>query len=162
MDFIRDFVDPGLFVSHLINFLILFFLFKHFLGDHLTNAIKTRREQMAKMENVDAEYEKIINTAEWEKKKIIDEALAHKNNVVAQAEQTATLKADKIIADAGARASNIETEAQEKAGHIQKELEDGFVDGVKKTAHTVVKKLFDKDVKLQEEYLVELAKEFSK
>gem|GEM_PF-5958241 len=64
MDFIRDFVDPGLFVSHLINFLILFFLFKHFLGDHLTNAIKTRREQMAKMENVDAEYEKIINTAE--------------------------------------------------------------------------------------------------
>ena len=122
MDFIRDFVDPGLFVSHLINFLILFFLFKHFLGDYLANMIKTRREQIKRLENVDSEYEKIISQAELEKKKIVDEAVAHKSNVIWQAEQAATLKSDKIIADANARAGVIEQEAKEKAWTIQKDF----------------------------------------
>jgi hypothetical protein len=41
-------------------------------------------------------------------------------------------------------------------------LKNGFVDGVKQTAHIVVKKLFAKDISLQETYLDELVNEFAK
>ena len=132
------------------------------VGDKIAKSIATRREELKKAEGANKIYEETMAKAEAEKKAMIDEAIAHKNSVVTQAEQAATLKSDKIIADAGSRAQLIEKEAHEKASHIEKELEENFVDGVKRTAHTVVKKLFDKDVSLQEEYLVELAKEFGK
>lgn len=155
-------LNRSILIAQAINFLIILWLFKWLIGDKLSKSIATRREELKKAEGAAKIYEDTMAKAEEEKKAMIDEAVAHKNSVVAQAEQAAVLKADKIIADAWARAEGIEKEAHEKASHIQKELEDGFVDGVKKTAHTVVKKLFDKDVNLQEEYLVELAKEFGK
>lgn len=132
------------------------------VGDKLSQSIADRREELRKAEDATRIYEETMAKAETEKKVIIDEAVAHKNNVIAQAEQSATLKADKILADASTRAESLEQEAKEKAGLLEKELEENFVDGVKRTAHTVVRKLFDKDVSLQEEYLGELAKEFSK
>ena len=132
------------------------------IGDKLSTSIAARRAELKKAEGAAKIYEETMAKAEAEKKAMIDEAVTHKNSVIAQAEQAATLKADKILADADVRAENIEKEAHEKASHIEKELEDNFVDGVKQTAHTVVKKLFNKDVNLQEEYLTELAKEFSK
>ena len=155
-------IDISILIAQAINFLIILWLFKRLVGDKISKTIATRREELKKAEGAAAIYEETMAKAEAEKKAMIDEAVAHKNSVTAQAEQAASLKADKILADADARAQGIEKDAHEKAGHIEKELEDNFVNGVKQTAHTVVKKLFDKDVKLQEEYLVELAKEFSK
>jgi F0F1-type ATP synthase membrane subunit b/b' len=155
-------LNRSVLIAQAINFLIILWLFKWLVGDKLATMIATRREELKKAEGANKIYEDIIHKAEAEKKALIDEAVAHKNSVIAQAEQAATLKADKIIADAGTRADNIASEAQEKAWRVEKELEENFIDGVKRTAHTVVKKLFDKDVSLQEEYLVELAKEFSK
>jgi len=155
-------LNRSILIAQAINFLIILWLFKWLIGDKVSTAIAHRREELKKAEGAAQVYEETMAKAEAEKKAMIDEAVSHKNSVIAQAEQAATLKADKIIADAGSRADNIEKEAHEKASHIQKELEDGFVDGVKQTAHSVVKKLFNKDMNLQEEYLTELAKEFSK
>ena len=155
-------LNRSILIAQAINFLIILWLFKRLVGDKISKTIATRREELKKAEGAAKIYEDTMAQAEAEKKSMIDEAVAHKNSVIAQAEQAASLKADKILADADARAEGIQQEAHEKAGHIEKELEDNFVDWVKKTAHQVVKKLFDKDVKLQEEYLVELTKEFSK
>ncbi len=155
-------LNRSILIAQAINFVIILWLFKWLVGDKIAKSIALRREELKKAEWAAAIYEETMAKAEQEKKAMIDDAVAHKNSVIAQAEQAATLKADKIIADAWSRADNIAKEAHEKASHIQKELEDWFVDGVKKTAHTVVKKLFNKDMNLQEEYLVELAKEFGK
>ncbi len=155
-------LNRSLLIAQAINFLIILWLFKWLIGDKMSKAIAKRREELKKAEWAAKIYEETMAKAEEEKKAMINEAISHKNSVIAQAEQAATLKADKIIADAWARANLIEVEAKEKASHIEKELESSFVDGVKSTAHAVVRKLFDKDVSLQDEYLTELAKEFSK
>jgi len=49
--------------------------------------------------------------------------------------------------------------ASEKAQHLESELKNEFVEGVKYTAHRVVNKLFNKDIDLEEAYLEQLANE---
>jgi F-type H+-transporting ATPase subunit b len=162
MDFIWDFVDPGLFVSHLVNFAILFFLFKKFLGDHLVNMIQERRALLDKVSNADVEYDRRIAEAEAEKKSLIDEGVDHKNKLIEEAKLSAQQKADSIVADAEKNADGIAKKAHEKAAKLETDLKNNFVDGVKQTAHVVVKKLFNKDVGLEEKYLDELVSEFAK
>lgn len=53
-------------------------------------------------------------------------------------------------------------DAQQKAGRLEQELKDGFLDGVKHTTQLVVNKLFAKDVNLQDSYVESLVKEFNK
>lgn len=149
-------------IAQAINFLIILGLFKWLVWDKIAKNIDERRKELAKAEDAVKVYEETMQQAEEEKKKIIDEAVAHKNTVVKQAEQAAHIKWDKIIADAESRASSIESDAKEKASKLEKDLKDQFVSWVKSTAHAVVKKIFSKDVGLQDEYIVELTKEFAK
>ncbi len=128
----------------------------------MTVAIKERRDELAKAADASKIYDETMAKAEADKKAMIDEAVAHKNNVVQQAELAAQNKSDKILADAQATAWRIQDEAKQQAGKLEKDLEDNFVTWVKKTAYSVVKKLFNTDVSLQEKYLEELAKEFRK
>ena len=148
------------FVAQLLNFLVIFFFVKYFFGDQIRDIIHYRRGLDKKYDDVEAEIAAKLTQAEADKKALIDEAVAHKNSVVQQAELAAQNKADKIVADAQWVATRIQDEAKVQAGKLEKDLEDNFVTWVKQTAYSVVKKIFNTDVALQEKYLEELASEF--
>lgn len=155
-------INTSLLIAQAINFLIILWLFKWLIWDKLSKAIHERREELAKAADASKIYDETMAKAEADKKTLIDEAVAHKNNVIQQAELAAQNKADKILADAHTSAWRIADDAKQQAGKLEKDLEDNFVTWVKKTAYSVVKKLFNTDVDLQEKYLEELAKEFKK
>jgi F-type H+-transporting ATPase subunit b len=155
-------INVGVLVAQLINFALILFLFKKFVGDNITKAIIARRAELAKAEDATKVYEETLAKAEEEKKVLIEEGLAHKNKLIEETKQSANQKAEGILAAAEKSAGHIASQAESKAAKLEAELKNGFVDGVKKTAHVVVKKLFEKDVALQEAYLDELVQEFAK
>lgn len=146
-------------IAQLINFGILFFAFKYLVGDKLAKAIMTRREELKKAENASVLYDELLSKAEQEKKKLIDEGVSHKQKLVEEAKIVAEKKADNIVMQAKKQAEHIEKAAHEKAQYLESELKNNFVSGVKYTAHRVVRKLFDKDIHLEEQYLEQLAQE---
>jgi len=155
-------INVGVLVAQLINFALILFLFKKFVGDSITKALLARRAELAKAEDATKVYEETLVKAAEEKKLLIEEWLVHKNKLIEEAKQAATQKADGIIASAEKSAARIASQAEDKATKLETELKKWFVDGVKKTTHVVVKKLFEKNVALQEKYLDELVQEFAK
>lgn len=152
----------GILIAQLINFTLIFFAFKYFVGNKLILAIKKRREELAKAEDATKIYDEIMQQAELDKKALIDEGLDHKNKLLEEAKLSAIQKGDAIIHAAEKNAISITQQAKQKAAKLETDLKMWFVDGVKKTTHVVVKKLFDKDVNLQEKYLDELVGDFVK
>ena len=155
-------INIGVLVAQLINFAIILRLFKKFVWDKLSASIVARRAELAKAEDATKVYEETMAKAEEDKKQLIEEGLAHKQKLIEEAKLAATQKADGIVAQAEKSAASIEKKAEEKAAKLESDLQNGFVDWVKQTAHVVVKKLFAKDVPLQEKYLDELVNEFAK
>lgn len=154
-------INRGVLIAQAINFALILGLFTWLVGGRISKAIAARRAELAKADDATKAYETAVAKAEADKKAIIDEAVAHKNKIVEEASLTATQKAEAIVADAEKKAGAIVSKAEEKAQKLEKDLQSNFVQGVKHTAHVVVKKLFKKDVQLQEEYVEALAKEFS-
>lgn len=69
-----DNLNLSVIVAQIINFLILFFLFKHFLWEKIVKAIEDRRAKLEALENSDELAKEKISDAEAEAKKIKDEA----------------------------------------------------------------------------------------
>ena len=132
------------------------------VGDKIGKAVAERRAELAKAADASKVYEETMAKAEEDKKTMIDEAVAHKNKLIDEAKLAATQKADLVLADADKKAGNIVREAEEKAVKLEKDLKDGFTEGVKKTAGLVVNKLFNKDISLKEEYVDSLVAEYTK
>jgi len=60
-------------VAQIINFLILFFLFKKFLTKPIATIIEDRRDLIKKLENADKVYEEKLEDARLQAKNIINE-----------------------------------------------------------------------------------------
>lgn len=151
----------GIFVAQLINFSIIFFLFKKLVGDKIVVALQERKKALAKAQDALLVYEETMRQAEDEKNAMLAEALQHKESILQEARQLAEKKAEVFFQQAHVQADNIVKKAQEHADALDKEMKDAFVDGVKKTTELVVKKLIHDDVKLQESYVEQLVREFA-
>ena len=144
----------------IIHVLVLFWMFRKIIGDSLTTALLERKATISKLANADAAYAEKIAQAKEETDAMIKEWLARKDTLIAEWTQLAQKKYDSIVADGEQKATRFLEDAQQKAGRLEKELQDGFLDGVKHTTQLVVNKLFAKDVSLQESYVETLVKEF--
>ena len=69
-----DNLNLSIIVAQIINFWIIFFLFKHFLWDSIVKAINDRRKKLESLENSDDLVKEKISEAEAEAKKILDKA----------------------------------------------------------------------------------------
>jgi F0F1-type ATP synthase membrane subunit b/b' len=83
-----------------------------------------------------------------------------KEEIVAEAALLAKKRADEIVALAEKQSERIQSEATQKAANLEKELKDGFVDGVRNTTKLIVTKLVNDDVTLQNTYIDGLVQEF--
>lgn len=95
-----DDLNIWIIIAQLINFWILFWIFKHFLGDKLASAISNRREQVKSFDNTEKELADKIEVANKEAKKVLDMARSQANNITSDATEIAKKSKEKIIADA--------------------------------------------------------------
>ncbi len=96
-----------LILAQIINFWILFFVFKKFLWDSLIKLIKERRRELSKLENVSSEVEAKMNEAEEKAGKIISDA---KTKIVEMEQNSINLakaNKEKILNDANREAQAI-------------------------------------------------------
>lgn len=147
--------------AQIINFLILFFVFKHFVWDKLSASLEERRKTLSQAQEAELNHAKIVEQAEKDRAQIIDDALAHKQQLIQQSEAAATLKAEKILADAKITASSIEEKAKQEANKLQSDLKDSYVSWVKKISQLVLKKIIWKDSDIQDSYIQEVMKQVS-
>lgn len=144
----------------IIHILLLFWIFRKLIWDSLSTALLERRSKVEKLQNADAEYARILAEAQESADAAIKAWVQRKEEIVAEAALLAKKRADEIVALAEKQSERIQSEATQKAANLEKELKDGFVDGVRNTTKLIVTKLVNDDVTLQNTYIDGLVQEF--
>jgi len=146
-------------VAQIINFGIMFLIFAKFAARPLSNQIEERRKLIAKIKKADELYKQKIDEADTKAHGIIQEAKQQKDKIITEWETLALKQQVQIINEANHNADKILLEAKYTTKVMEQELENTFVDAVKTTSKSVIKKLLQKDISLQQEYIEELVKQ---
>ena len=152
-------IKLDLLIAQIINFLVIFFIFKHFLWNKIVAEIEKRKILLQKIKNAEDEYKNIIQTANGEASEIINKALDHKSAILEESKKIADQDKVRIIDAANKKAEEIYDQTKISWEKLKKELTDSWEEWVKSTAKLVVKKLFEDDVKLQDGYISKIIKE---
>lgn len=139
--------------AQIINFWILFFLFKKFLTSPISKVILERRELIKKLENADKAYDEKLEIAKIESREIVQDGIDRKDKLLSEAGILADKKKEEMIAEAKIQSDKILSTAESKAKTLESELEKNFISWIKKTSLLVIKKLINKDKDLKKEYL---------
>lgn len=142
-----------------IQFGILFWLFRKFLTKPIAAAIEGRRGLIRKLEKAEEAYDERLQAGHAEFKKMVQQGVEKKEQLIAEAGSLATKRQDEILAEAKNKAQAIMHDAGQRSKNLEDELKNSFESGVKKTSLLVVKKLLNKDKGLRSEYLDEVVKE---
>lgn len=145
--------------AQIINFGIMFFLFSRFVAKPISKQIEERRKLIEKIKKADELYKEKIEEAEKKAEGIISDWLIKKENIITEWESIALKKQIEILQEANKKAEKIVIDANNTAKTLSIELENNFIESVKKTSKVVVKKLLQKDMDLQKSYLEEIVKE---
>lgn len=140
----------------------MFFLFSRFAAKPLSNQIEERRKLIAKIKKADELYKSKIEEAEGKAHTIIQDAMGQKDKILVEGETLALKQQVQIVNEANHKADKIIVEANHTAEVLEKELEKNFIESVKNTSKSVVKKLLQKDIELQNNYLEELVQQSAK
>lgn len=145
-------------IAQMINFGIMLFIFSKFLAKPISSAIEKRRNLIEKIKKADELYKEKIEEADQKVEAMIMEWVKKRETIISEWESLALKKQIEIINEANEKAKKIELDAQSWAKVLEANLEQVFIDSVKKTSQSVVKKLLQKDISLQKEYLDEIIK----
>lgn len=146
--------DIGLVFWTLISFGVLFFLLKRFAWKPIVGTVNDReqsiREALAsaeaakkEMENLTADNERILKEARAEREAMLKEAREIRTKMIADAEDEAKAKADKLIASAQ---QAIETEKKAAVAELKSQVASLSVEIAEKVVRT---ELSDKDKQLK-------------
>jgi len=108
-----DDLKLGVVIAQMINFWILFFIFKHFLGEKIVKAIEERRAHLSKFDDAEIQVKEKIEAAEKQAEELIISArnqaieiesnadgIAKKN--IEKSKEKASMEADSILWNARA------------------------------------------------------------
>ncbi len=146
-------------LAQVINFGLLFFLFRKFLTKPIVASIEERRSLIKKLEHAEDAYAEKVASGDAEYKKKLQEWVKKRDKLVAEAGAVAQKKRTEILADAKTKADNILRDAELRSKNLEDELTKSFEDGVKKTSLLVVKKLLHEDKELKSKYLDSVVKD---
>ena len=111
---------------NLVSFLIIFFILKRFVFDHLSKVIKERREKIAAGLDNAEEAEAALNKAQEEAAGITGEAQQEAHGIIAASKGRAEDVAAKVAADAQKSADQVLAEAHTRGeadiAQMRKEL----------------------------------------
>lgn len=108
-----DDLKLGIVIAQMINFGILFFIFKHFLGEKIVKAIEERRAHLQQFEDAEKQVKEKVAQAQKEADDLVkqarDKASEIENNAEeiaktnsAKAKEQATMEAESILTNARA------------------------------------------------------------
>lgn len=137
----------------LLNIGIFFFCFIKFGGGAISKAIQDKIQKEKKLALADEEYQRLLAEGEKQKKLILDEALEHKNQILAEGKELLAQREQKVLEQAQHEAELILERAQQDARLRQQDMDANFEQGVKIATLSVVKKLFQTQPNVQEEYV---------
>ena len=152
MEILKNFgFQPVFFVAQIINFLILFYVFKRFLYKPILKVLKDRQNSIAKgieeaeaakkaLNEADAQKDEIIKSATLEAEKIILETRKNAEGLREELMQTAKSAAERVIGEAREMADLEFQKAKGEAREISLELS-------KKVLARVLDELFTKQEK---------------
>lgn len=130
-------------LAQIINFTIIFFIFKYFLWDKIVAIIEKRREQLANLDNSDAVVADKLSKAEEEAKKIIDEARSKAHSIESTSEELAKKEYAKKMEEAERKAKNIEDSALRDIEKQKTEMLTSLKDKVLDISLKLNSKLFE-------------------
>ncbi|MCB0458241.1 MAG: F0F1 ATP synthase subunit B [Flavobacteriaceae bacterium] len=143
-----------------ISFLILLFILKKFAWKPILNSVNDREQSIKdalaaaeaakrEMENLTADNERILKEARAEREALLKEAREIKTKMIADAEEDAKVKADKLIANAQAA---IETEKKAAISELKAQVANLSLDIAEKVVKAELSNK-DKQLKLVEDML---------
>ncbi len=152
-------IQLDMLIAQLINFAIIFWIYKKFLATPIVAMIEERRALMKKLENADDTYQQMIDDASTKANTIIKDATDKKESIVSEAQDLAKQEEAKILEKANNQASSIVDKAEVAAKRLSQDFEDNFEEWVKATTEVVVKKLLWKESDLEKGYIEKLIQE---
>jgi len=155
-------IQRDILIAQIVNFILLFFLVKIFLGDRLIKIIHQRRELIRKLKQADEEYERMIELAKKESNKIIATANRKKELIEEEGKILAQKEKQDILNLATTKGEMIIQDAKNKGEKMKKELEEQRTESITSTTQLVVNKLFTVHEELKEKYLKTIVKELKK
>ncbi|QFR39620.1 ATP synthase F0 subunit B [Candidatus Gracilibacteria bacterium 28_42_T64] len=147
-----DDLKLGIVIAQLINFGILFFLFKHFLGEKIIKAIEGRRENLQKFDDAELKAKELLDDAVSKADLIMTEAREKASNIEIDSDALAKKGREKILATADMEAKSIIDNA---LGDIEKErlsMANALKAKVVDLSLKINKKLFDEE-KINKEFI---------
>ena len=150
--------DIFIIIAQLINFWILYYLFKRFIATRLNTKIEERKAQLEKLKTADEHYEEKMQLAEKQRKKMLEEARKTSRNLMKESETLAKAQATAIMNDANAKAMSIldggKRELEKERLSMLSQMKEHIVD----VSLRLNEKMFGKNKTSKEFLEVELAK----
>lgn len=100
-------IDFFVLLAQILNFAILYAIFKFFIADKLNTALEERKLQLEKLKNADAFYQSQVELAKQYKQELLTQAQQTNKELRAQSEQVAKKRAQEIIVQAKSRALSV-------------------------------------------------------
>lgn len=100
-------LDVFIILAQLVNFGILYVLFKVFIAKKLYAKIEERKSQLEKLQKAEEHYEQKMALAEQNREEMMDETRKTTKQLMQESEDIAKQKAQEIISNANAQAISI-------------------------------------------------------
>lgn len=143
-------INLWIILAQIINFWIIFFIFKYFLWDKIVSIIEKRREQLKALDNSDALVAKKMMEAEEESKKLIDEARQKAHSIESTSQDLAKKEYARKLAEAEVKAQAIEDSATRDIEKQKIDMVNSLKDRVLEISLQLNSKLFDDSSKNKE------------
>lgn len=139
-------LNIGIILAQIINFTILVFLFKHFLGSKIAAAIADRREKIKNIEFADSKADEKIHQAELEAAKIISEAKEKAEQMKKDSDTLAKKSKEKILQDAEMESNSLLNSARADIEKMKNTMFESVKTKIVDISLKLNKQLFDKEV----------------
>jgi len=100
-------LDIFILLAQIVNFWILYYIFKSFIADKLNAKIQEREKQLEKLKTAEEHYEQKMSLAAQQKDEMIEEARKTTATLMRESEVISHEKAQKIIKKANREALSI-------------------------------------------------------
>lgn len=94
-------------LAQIINFLVLFYIFKRFLWGKITDLVIERSKKLETLNNVEEDIKNKINLANEESNKLLEQARQNASKIEKDAENLAKTNKEKIVTEAEKQAKSI-------------------------------------------------------
>lgn len=138
-------LDISIVIAQIINFLILFVIFKKFIADYLNDAITKREEELEKINNSHLYYEQKVKEANIQSEEIMTEAKQKADSFMAGSEKLAKNQIEELLEKANREAMYIIELWKKQLEKDKQDMMNELKDWVLNLSLKLNKKLFDKE-----------------